>query len=88
MDNPAVSAPAVPGRLPGQPVDNVTETKTESLTPSPVSEPATVVAQVPSKNDEGWRRVVRNFSPSCESLDRDDRPCIAISCYNDIDTVT
>jgi len=68
MDNPAVSAPAVPGRLPSQQVDIGTETKTENPIPGSASEPSTVVAQVPSKNDEGWRRVVRNFSPSCESF--------------------
>jgi hypothetical protein len=66
MDNPAVSAPAVPERLPSQQVHMGTETKTENPTPGSASESFTLVTQVPSKNDEGWRRVVRNFSPSCE----------------------
>lgn len=69
MDNPAVSAPAVPGSPPGQQVDIGTETKSNGRTPSPASEPVTVVTQVPSKNSEGWRRVIRNFSPSCKSPD-------------------
>lgn len=69
MDNPAVSAPAVPGRLSDQQTDIGIETKTETPTPSSGSEPVTTATQVPSKNNEGWRRVVRNFSPSCESLD-------------------
>lgn len=68
MDNPAVSAPAESGRLPSQQVDIGAETKTENTTPGSASESVTVVTQVPSKNDEGWRRVVRNFSPSCESF--------------------
>jgi len=69
MDNPAVSEPAVPERLSGQQVSIGTETKTDSTAPSPVSESVAIATQVSSKNNEGWRRVVRNFSPSCESLD-------------------
>ena len=69
MGNPAVSAPAVPGRLhvPDQQLGIGTGTKTENQTSNPASEPVTVIKQLPTKNDEGWRRVVRNFSPSCES---------------------
>lgn len=66
MDNPAVSAPAVLRLQPSQQITG-TETKTKDQTSSPVPEPSTVGTQTPSKNDEGWRRVVRNFSPSCES---------------------
>lgn len=68
MDNPDVSAPAVPQRLPSQQVDIGTETKIENPTPRSAPESCTIITQVPSKNDEGWRRVVRNFSPSCESF--------------------
>ena len=68
MDNPAVSAPAVPERLPSQQVDIGTESKAENPTPGSVSESVAIATQVPSKNNEGWRRVVRNFSPSCESF--------------------
>lgn len=74
MDNPAVSAPAVSGRIPDQQVDIGTEIKADSPTSSAASEPVPVVTQAPTKNDQGWRRVVRNFSPSCESLDRAGRP--------------
>lgn len=67
MDNPAVSAPAA-GRLHDQQTIIGIDTKPEHSTPSSGSEPVTIATQAPSKNDEGWRRVVRNFSPSCESL--------------------
>jgi hypothetical protein len=67
MDNPAVSAPAVLGRLSDQQIKIDIDTKTENPAPSPGSEPVTIATQGPSKNHEGWRRVVRNFSPSCES---------------------
>lgn len=66
MDNPAVSAPAVPGHEASQQIDMGTEAKADSPTPTPVSESDRTAIPVPSKNNEGWRRVVRNFSPSCE----------------------
>jgi len=66
MDNPAVSAPAVPGRQLSQQVNVGTGSDIKEQPPSPVAEPVTAGIRVPSKNDEGWRRVVRNFSPSCK----------------------
>jgi hypothetical protein len=85
MDNPAVSAPAVPGRLSDQQTDIIgTETKTETPTPSSGSEPVTTAMQMPSKNNEGWRRVVRNFSPSCESTKW---PSYIAMCCTGIDIV-
>jgi hypothetical protein len=67
MDNPAVSEPAVPARRPVQQATRDTKTETTEQTPSSISEPTSSGTPTGSKNDEGWRRVVRNFSPSCES---------------------
>jgi hypothetical protein len=64
MDNPAVSAPAIPERRSSeQGTANIIKTEI----PSSISEPSNIGTPIPSKNDEEWRRVVRNFSPSCES---------------------
>ena len=68
MDNPAISTPA------GEKLRDITqkgdsgEVKAASQQPSPneatSSDPTTAPTKAPSKNDQGWRRVVRNFSPS------------------------
>lgn len=85
MDNPAVSAPAVPGRQHSQQVNVGTGSDIKEQPSGPVAEPVTAGIRVPSKNDEGWRRVVRNFSPSCESPESwsDVAVCLFISSLHE-----
>jgi tellurite resistance protein TehA-like permease len=68
MDNPAISTPA------GEKLRDITQnhdsgeakavSQQQSSNGSTESKPATTPPKAPSKNNQGWRRVVRNFSPS------------------------
>jgi hypothetical protein len=69
MDNPAISTAAGEKLRDSTPERNNGEVKAASQPPSTtsptISEPPPATStNPPSKNDQGWRRVVRNFSPS------------------------
>lgn len=65
MNNPAVSVPAVERLRNRTPPSNNADTARDSQSVSSNhSKPRTQKPSAPSKNDEGWRRIVRNFSPS------------------------
>jgi C4-dicarboxylate transporter/malic acid transport protein len=68
MDNPAISTPA--GEKPRDITQNHDSgeakavSQQQSSNGSTESKPATTPPKAPSKNNQGWRHVVRNFSPS------------------------